>query len=165
MTFWVPRQACQKQSLLVSKWELDMMDNFPIHFPYGFGGPSQQRRTKSSATGCLSHYMELSLDQFKKGDFLLVCWNLVENMLADLSVRRMKCPLSDESWEWSGPPNQCSDFLPIDEMCALNQKTKIGMLVQITNLSFWEEAGKFCEQQRELVHAKMRNMRKERDKD
>jgi hypothetical protein len=57
----------------ISKWELDMVNNFPIQFPYGLGGPSQQQRTKISAKGCLSHYMELSLDQFKKGDFLLVC--------------------------------------------------------------------------------------------
>ena len=68
-----------------------MVNNFPIQFPYDFGGPSRQRRTKISAKECLSHYMELSLDQFKQGDFLLVCWNLVGNVLAYLSVRRMEC--------------------------------------------------------------------------
>jgi hypothetical protein len=64
----------------ISEWELDMVNNFLIQFPYGFGGPLQQRRTKISAKECLYHYMELSLDQFKKGDFLLVCWKLVERI-------------------------------------------------------------------------------------
>jgi hypothetical protein len=39
----------------ISKWELDMVNNLPIQFPFGFGGPSQQRRTKISAKECLSH--------------------------------------------------------------------------------------------------------------
>ena len=131
----------------ICKWELDVVNNFPIQFPYGFGGPSQQRRTKTSANECLRHYAELSLDQFKKGDFLLVCWNLI----ADLSTQRLKCSSSEGSRIWNGLPNRPNGFLDIKTVCAMDcwcnkcteaEKIKNGMLVKVTNLSCWEKAQK-----------------------
>ena len=104
----------------IRKWELDLVDSFPIQFPYGFGGPLQQRRTKVSVRECLQHYTELSLDQFKKGDFLLVCWNLVENMMTDSSVSRLKCYSDTGSLIWNGLPNRPNGFLDIKKICAMN---------------------------------------------
>jgi hypothetical protein len=54
-------------------------DVFPIQFPFGQGGPNLgvDRRVKVSTESCLKHYMKLSLNQFMRPDFILVCYQLL----------------------------------------------------------------------------------------
>lgn len=45
---------------------------FPIQFPFGFGGLDMKRPTRVSHEECIKHYMNLSLPQFHRQDFILV---------------------------------------------------------------------------------------------
>jgi hypothetical protein len=59
--------------------EINLEDVFPIQFPFGQGGPNLgvDRRVKVSTESCLKHYMKLSLNQFMRPDFILVCYQLL----------------------------------------------------------------------------------------
>ena len=58
--------------------EIYLEDVFPIQFPFGLGGPhpDHKRKVPVSEEACLRHYMRLSLSQFMKPDFILVCYHL-----------------------------------------------------------------------------------------
>ena len=58
--------------------EIDLVDVFPIQFPFGLGGPVGpiERKVPVSLEACLEHYMRLSLNQFMRPDFILVCYHL-----------------------------------------------------------------------------------------
>ena len=45
---------------------------FPIQFPFGLGGLEMKKPTNISEEECLRHYMNLSLPQFHRQDFILV---------------------------------------------------------------------------------------------
>ena len=59
--------------------EIDLQDIFPIQFPFGTGGPDHgvSRKVPVSFEECLRHYMRLSLNQFMRPDFILVCYHLL----------------------------------------------------------------------------------------
>ena len=59
--------------------EIRLEDAFPIQFPFGLGGPDMgvDRRVKVSTESCLRHYMRLSLNQFMRADFILVCYQML----------------------------------------------------------------------------------------
>ena len=58
--------------------EIDLVDAFPIQFPFGLGGPNGpiERKVPVSVEVCLEHYMRLSLNQFMRPDFILVCYHI-----------------------------------------------------------------------------------------
>ena len=58
--------------------EIDLVDAFPIQFPFGLGGPEGpiNRKVPVSVEACLEHYMRLSLNQFMRPDFILVCYHI-----------------------------------------------------------------------------------------
>ena len=57
--------------------EMRLEDAFPIQFPFGIGGLHSSRRVPVSAQCCLQHYMRLSLNQFMRAEFILVCYQLL----------------------------------------------------------------------------------------
>jgi hypothetical protein len=57
--------------------EMRLEDAFPIQFPFGIGGLHTTRRVPVSSQCCLQHYMRLSLNQFMRPDFILVCYQLL----------------------------------------------------------------------------------------
>ena len=59
--------------------EVHLEDVFPIQFPFGLGGPKPNcpRKVPVSEEACLRHYMRLSLKQFMRPDFILVCYHLM----------------------------------------------------------------------------------------
>ncbi len=59
--------------------EINLEDAFPIQFPFGYGGPNlcKKRLVGVSNEACLKHYMRLSLNQFMRPDFILVCYHLM----------------------------------------------------------------------------------------
>ena len=58
--------------------EINLEDAFPIQFPFGLGGPVPhiKRKVPVSIEACLRHYMRLSLNQFMRPDFILVCYHI-----------------------------------------------------------------------------------------
>ncbi|KAL7526847.1 hypothetical protein ACHAWF_001938 [Thalassiosira exigua] len=52
--------------------ELRLEDVFPASFPFGHDGPKSKRPTNISELQCLKHYLQLSMHQFMRGDFILV---------------------------------------------------------------------------------------------
>ena len=52
--------------------KIPMHSMFPIQFPFGLGGLEMKRPTNISEEECLRHYMNLSLPQFHRQDFILV---------------------------------------------------------------------------------------------
>jgi hypothetical protein len=59
--------------------EINLEDAFPIQFPFCTGGPSlgKKRKVEVSNEACLKHYMRLSMNQFMRPDFILVCNHLM----------------------------------------------------------------------------------------
>jgi hypothetical protein len=59
--------------------EVRLEDIFPIQFPFGLGGPKPDttRKVPVSQEACLRHYMRLSLNQFMRPDFILVCYHIM----------------------------------------------------------------------------------------
>ena len=61
---------------------IDLVDLFPLIFPYGWGGLNEKRATKVSRSAMLRHYCKLSLPQMQKPQFLLVIcgmWQRLES--------------------------------------------------------------------------------------
>ena len=84
--------------------EVHLEDVFPIQFPFGLGGPNPgvKRKVPVSEEACLRHYMRLSLKQFMKPDFILVCYHLLTRC-ASYTTGLIKCksdykgsPLADK---------------------------------------------------------------------
>lgn len=60
--------------------EVNLEDAFPMQFPFGLGGPNHlggKRRVPVSFEECLRHYMRLSMNQFMRPDFILVCYHML----------------------------------------------------------------------------------------
>jgi hypothetical protein len=59
--------------------EINLEDVFPIQFPFGTGGPDLgiPRKNPVSIEECLRHYCRLSLKQFMRPDFILVCYHIL----------------------------------------------------------------------------------------
>ena len=60
----------------------NLIDLFPIVFPYGFGGPDEIRATLVSPTAVLRHYCRIALPQMQNAQFLLVLcsmWQRIES--------------------------------------------------------------------------------------
>jgi hypothetical protein len=59
--------------------EINLEDVFPVQFPFGMGGPDLgiARKVPVSVEECLRHYCRLSLRQFMKPDFILVCYHIL----------------------------------------------------------------------------------------
>ncbi len=59
--------------------EIKLEDAFSIQFPFGSGGSNlgKKRKVEISNEACLRHYMRLSLNQFMRPDFILVCYHLM----------------------------------------------------------------------------------------
>ena len=67
---------------LFSVDEVDLVDFFPNQFPFGCGGPKEDRKTNISESSCIEHYMKLSLNQFMRPDFVLVSHQLLSRSLS-----------------------------------------------------------------------------------
>ena len=57
---------------------LDLIDMFPVQFPFGRGGPREKRAVKMSAEYCYKHYAALSLPQMMRADFLLIICSMYQ---------------------------------------------------------------------------------------
>lgn len=76
--------------------DIKLEDVCPIQFPFGLGGPSMKRRNPVSATGCYQHYTKLSLNQFMKGDFLLILNSLFNKAKTfESAVTKLTCSGND----------------------------------------------------------------------
>ena len=62
--------------------ELKLEDVCPVQFPFGLGGPGENRETPISPEETYKHYCQLSLRQFMRGDFLLVLKHMHNRMLS-----------------------------------------------------------------------------------
>ncbi|KAL7455724.1 hypothetical protein ACHAWC_007254, partial [Mediolabrus comicus] len=62
--------------------ELKLQDICPVQFPFGFGGPDEKRDAKISQEECLKHYLQLSLRQFMKGDFILIVYHIYNRIIS-----------------------------------------------------------------------------------
>ena len=78
----------EKPTLLFKKGDyvgghkVNLIDLFPIVFPYGFGGPDEIRATLVSPTAVLRHYCRIALPQMQNAQFLLVLcsmWQRIES--------------------------------------------------------------------------------------
>ena len=61
--------------------EMDLIDLFPLIFPYGWGGPNALRSTKVSKGAVLRQYCRIALPQMQQPQFLLVLctmWQRIE---------------------------------------------------------------------------------------
>lgn len=59
--------------------EVNLEDVFPVQFPFGLGGPDLgvPRKVPVSEEACIRHYLKLSLKQFMRPDFILVCYHII----------------------------------------------------------------------------------------
>ena len=62
--------------------ELKLQDICPVQFPFGLGGPDENRDAKISQEECLKHYLQLSLRQFMKGDFILIVYHIYNRIIS-----------------------------------------------------------------------------------
>ena len=65
---------------------------FPFSFLFGSGGPNLGKKCKVEVSyeACLRHYMRLSLNQFVRSDFILVCYHLMCRV-ASYTMGFIKC--------------------------------------------------------------------------
>ena len=54
----------------------------PVQFPFGLGGPTENRGTPISPEETYKHYCQLSQRQFMRGDFLLILKHMHKRMLS-----------------------------------------------------------------------------------
>ena len=62
--------------------QVELIDLFPLIFPYGYGGPDQRRATGVSKTCALRHYCRIALPQMQQSQFLLVICSMWQRMEA-----------------------------------------------------------------------------------
>ena len=61
--------------------ELKVEDVLPFVFPFGLGGPSCSRKTKTSQEACFQRYFRLTMPQFMRGDVILVLGHMYGRIL------------------------------------------------------------------------------------
>ncbi len=59
---------------------MDLIELFPLIFPYGWGGPDAKRSTKVSKSCVLRHYFRIALPQMQQSQFLLVLCTMWKKM-------------------------------------------------------------------------------------
>ena len=62
--------------------KVDLIDLFPLIFPFGWGGPNTLRSTNISKSTVLRHYRRIALPQMQQPQFLLVLctmWQRIES--------------------------------------------------------------------------------------
>ena len=59
---------------------MNLIDIFPLIFPYGWGGPDQKRGTKVSKSGVSRHYCLVALPQMQQPQFLLVLCSMWQRL-------------------------------------------------------------------------------------
>ena len=62
--------------------ELNVEDLLPFAFPYGMGGPKQNRPTKVSFESCIQRYARLASREFMRGDAVLVLHHMYARQLS-----------------------------------------------------------------------------------
>ena len=65
---------------IVRSHTIDLVDLFPLIFPYGWGGPDERRGTKVGKSAVLKHYSRISLPQMQQSQFLLVLCSMWQRM-------------------------------------------------------------------------------------
>ena len=65
---------------IINGHELTLIDLFPLVFPYGWGGPEENRATKISKSATLRHYCHIALPQMQQSQFLLVVCSMWQKM-------------------------------------------------------------------------------------
>ena len=60
--------------------KVNLIDLFPLIFPYGWGGPDEKHATKVSKSAVLRHYCRISLPQMQQPQFLLVLCSMWQRM-------------------------------------------------------------------------------------
>ena len=59
---------------------VNLVDIFPLIFPYGSGGPDEKRTTTVSKSAALRHYVRIALPQMQQPQFLLVLCSMWQRM-------------------------------------------------------------------------------------
>ena len=76
----------QKPTLLLKNGDylgghkINLVDLFPLIFPYGMGGPDEIRSTQVSPSSVLCHYPRIALPQMQHPQFLLVLCSMWQRM-------------------------------------------------------------------------------------
>ena len=76
----------QKPTLLFRRGDIlgghtiDLIELFPLIFPFGWGGPEERRATKISKSAVLRHYCRIALPQMQQSQFLLVLCSMWQRM-------------------------------------------------------------------------------------
>ena len=65
---------------IVGGHSIDLVDLFPLIFPFGWGGPDEKRSTRISKSAVLRHYTRIALPQLHQPQFLLVVCSMWQKM-------------------------------------------------------------------------------------
>ena len=74
--------------------KVNLIDLFPIVFPYGFGGPDETRATLVSLSVVLRHYSQIALPQMQNAQFLLVLCSMWQRIESFKNVLLVVSPIS-----------------------------------------------------------------------
>jgi hypothetical protein len=66
--------------------EFFLVDSFPLQFPYGKGGPKDERPTSITSVECYQYYLRVANRNFMRSDFILVLHSLYEKQKAMTSA-------------------------------------------------------------------------------
>ena len=64
----------------IGSHKINLIEIFPLAFPYGWGGPDEKRATKISKAAILRHYCRIALPQMHESQFLLVLCSMWQRM-------------------------------------------------------------------------------------
>eukprot|EP00978_Attheya_sp_CCMP212_P018749 scaffold51806_cov62-Attheya_sp.AAC.1 len=67
-----------------------LVDSFPLQFPYGVGGPKEERDTPVPYLDCLAYYLRVANKHFMRCDFILIIHSLWEKEKA-MRTASMRC--------------------------------------------------------------------------
>jgi hypothetical protein len=67
-----------------------LVDSFPLQFPYGVGGPREERETSVPYLDCLAYYLRVANKHFMRSDFILIIHSLWEKEKA-MRTASMRC--------------------------------------------------------------------------
>lgn len=66
----------------VNGHKINLIELFPINFPFGWGGPNEIRLTNVSEHEVLCHYSQIALPQMQQSQFLLVVCSMYQRLLS-----------------------------------------------------------------------------------
>ena len=85
---------------IVGGHTIDIIDLFPLVFPFGRGGLYEKRATKLSKSAILKHYCKLALPQMQQAEFLLVVCSMWQRMESFKNALLIASPvLSHQQWQ------------------------------------------------------------------